>query len=146
MAEETKRIIHTGRDYFEKIDGHATVITGGSDQARQQVNAQQLADALTENSPKEEVSQLLTLLKQEVAQLDVPAKAKKKITHELEGAKLEVTDDQPDKPAMADKLQAATKTLKEVGPLTAQAISVGNMIGKAILWCGVQWAMWKYGA
>ena len=146
MAEEGKRVIHSvGRDYLEKISDHAVVMTGASGQAQQNMNAQQLADRLTPESPKEEVAQLLTLVKQEVAQLDVPDKDKKKITNELEGAELEVTEDQPDKKTIADKLQAATRTLKEVGPLTAQAVKVGNMIGKAILWCGAQWVMWKYG-
>jgi hypothetical protein len=48
----------------------------------------------------------------------------------------------PDKPKIADRLKGAVAALKEAGTLGAEAVALGNAIGKAILWCGEQWTQW----
>ena len=145
MAEESKRIIHAGRDYFEKIGDQATVITGGSGQAQQQVNAQQLADELTPSSPKADVQKLLQLIREEIQKAQLPEDVKEEAVAELNTAEVQAKKDEPDKPKLAKKLQNATEALKESSKTFEAAVKIGNMIGKAILWCGAQWVMWKYG-
>ena len=139
MADE-KRVIHAGRDYFEKVEGD--VYTGASGQAQQQINAQQFAEGITPESSKEDIARLLGMVKDSLTALDLPEKTKKRVKHEIEGAEIEVAGEEPDKPHMAEKLNNATKALKEAGTLGAQAVAIGNMIGKAILWCGEQWMQW----
>lgn len=139
MADE-KRVIHTGRDYFERIEGDVT--TGASGQAQQQINAQQFSEGISEESPKEDVAKLLKMVQQELTKLDLPEAKKKEVAIELQAAEVQVEKDAPDKAKIADRLKSATDALKEVVTLVPQAVAVGNMIGKAILWCGEQWMQW----
>ncbi len=146
MAEE-KRVIHTGRDYFEKVEGNVT--TGASihgDHAQQLVNAQQYAEAITPQSSKEDVAKLLAMVKEALAQSSLPENVKQEATNEIEGAQLQIKKEEPDKPKMAGKLKSATEALEESSKTFESAVNIGNMLGKAILWCGVQWAAWRYGA
>lgn len=139
---DAKRIIHTGRDYFEKIDGHAKVITGASGQAQQQVNARQFAERLTPESPKEDVAQLLAMIREELKHLGAPEDVKEEALVEVRAAEEQVKKPEPDKPKIAERLKGAVAALKGMAEIGTQAVAIGNMIGKAILWCGEQWTPW----
>ncbi len=140
---EGKRVIHTERDYFERIEGD--VHTGASihgDHAQQLVNAQQYADTITPESSKEDVAKLLALIQQELTRLSLPDEQKDEVAIEVKSAENLVKKEQLDKPKIADRLKSAAAALKEAGTLGAEAIALGNAIGKAILWCGDQWIQW----
>jgi hypothetical protein len=111
-------------------------------QAQQQINAQQFAEGISKESPKEDVAKLLKMVQQELATLDLPEEKKEEVAIELKAAEVQVKKDAPDKAKVADRLKSATDVLKEVVTLVPQAVAVGNMIGKAILWCGDQWVQW----
>ncbi|GAK59523.1 hypothetical protein U27_06508 [Candidatus Vecturithrix granuli] len=146
MAKEN-RTITVGRDYFKRVEGNVT--TGASihgDHAQQLVNAQQYAETITPQSSKADVAQLLAMVKEALAQSSLPEDVKKEAANEIEGAQLQVAKKEPDKPKMAGKLKAATEALEESSKTFESAVKIGNMLGKAILWGGVQWAAWRYGA
>lgn len=142
MAEE-KRVIHTGRDYFEHVEGNVT--TGASihgNQAQQQVNAQQFAAGITPQSSKEDVAKLLTMIREELAHLKLPEEKKEEVAAEVQAAVVQVKKDKPEKPKIADRLKGAVAALKEAGTLSVEAVAIGNALGKAILWCGEHWTPW----
>ena len=83
--------------------------------------------------------------KEALAQSSLPDEVKQEAANEIEGAQLQVKKEEPDKPQMAGKLKSATEALEESSKTFESAVKIGNMLGKAILWCGVQWAAWRYG-
>ena len=146
MAKD-KRVIHTGRDYFEHIEGD--VHTGASihgDHAHQLVNAQQYADTITPESSQEDVAKLLALVQEALAQSQLPEEVKEEVAAEITTAEIQVKKGEPKKEKIAAKLKDATEALKESSTTIETAVNIGNMIGKAILWCGAQWIAWRYGA
>ena len=141
------RTITTGRDYFGRVNGNVT--TGASfhgDHAQQLVNAQQYAETITPQSSKDDVAKLLAMIKDALAQSPLPEDVKKEAANAIEGAELQVAKKEPDKPKIADRLKNAAEALAESSKTFESAVKIGNMLGKAILWCGVQWAAWRYGA
>ena len=46
------------------------------------------------------------------------------------------------KEKMAGKLKNATEALKESAKTVKEAVMIGNLLGKAIDWCGEQWIEW----
>jgi predicted S18 family serine protease len=148
MADNDKpkadRIIqHVGRDYVEHVEGD--YYSGASGQAQQQINAQQLADSLTSNSSKEDVQKLLQLIREEIAKSQLPEDVKEETLAEIQTAEVQAKKEEPDKEKLATKLKNATEALEGSSKTFEAAVKIGNMIGKAILWCGAQWIAWKYG-
>lgn len=144
---EGKRVIHTGRDYFEHVEGNVT--TGASthgDQAQQLVNAQQFAETITPQSSKEDIQTLLAMVLEELKRTDLPEDVKEEVTAEITTAEIQVKKEEPKKEKIAAKLKNATEALEESSKTFEAAVKIGNMIGKTILWCGAQWVAWKYGA
>lgn len=143
MAEESKRTIKVGRDYFEKVEGNIT--TGASihgAQAQQLVNAQQVAAGITPQSSKEDIARLLTMVLEALQQAGLPEEIREEVENEVKGAEIQVKKDPPDKPKMIDRLKNAVAALKGMGEMGTQAVALGNLIGKAIEWGGEQWITW----
>ena len=137
--------MNVGRDYMKHIGGQAQVTTGASihgDQAQQQVNAQQYAQAITPESSPQDVAKLLTLIRQELTTLNLPAEKQEEVAVEVKAAEVQIKKATPDKPKIADRLKSAAAALKEAGTLGAEAVALGNALGKALLWCGEQWTPW----
>ena len=137
--------MNVGRDYMKHIGGQAQVTTGASihgDQAQQQVNAQQYAQAITPESSPQDVAKLLTLIRQELTTLNLPAEKQEEVAVEVKAAEVQIKKATPDKPKIADRLKSAVAALKEAGTLGAEAVALGNALGKALLWCGEQWTPW----
>ena len=143
MAEGKRIIKNVGRDYVEKVEGD--YYSGASGQAQQQINAQKYADSITPESSKEDVAKLLTMVKEALAKSQLPEEVKEEVAAEITTAEIQVKKEEPKKEKIADKLKNATAALEESSKTFEAAVKIGNMIGKAILWCGAQWAMWKYG-
>ena len=140
MHRETRNIHKVGGNYYEHITGDVTTgptIVG--ENARQVNVMQQYADHITPDSPKEDVAQLLKMGLEELNKLDIPEGSKEEVAAELNTAAIQVKKDEPDKPKIADRLKSAAEALKAAGGMGVQAVALGNMIGKAILWCGENW-------
>jgi len=82
------------------------------------------------------------MIKNDLNQLEIPEKIQKEIGNEIEGAEIQLREEKPDKEKISKKLKSATNVLKEMGALGKGAVAFGNLIGKAIAWCGVQWIDW----
>ncbi|CAK0751936.1 conserved hypothetical protein [Gammaproteobacteria bacterium] len=145
MADE-KRIIHAGRDYFENIARHATVITGASthnDQTQRQINPQQYAQTITPESTSADILKLLTLIQQELVTLKLSEDERDEIVTEVKSAENLLKKAKPDKPKIADRLKSAVEALKGLSTLGTELATLGNSIGQAIVWCGEKWTEWS---
>ncbi len=133
---------HVGRDNIE-ISGSAHVeqfTTGASFQGD---HAQQLLQSTTSQSSKEDILKLLSFVQQELPKLRLPEDVKEEVAHEVKGAELQLKKNEPNKEKAGQILQHATETLEKVPKLTKAAVTVGNLLGQAILWCGEQWMKWR---
>lgn len=91
----------------------------------------------TYNAPQAPIEDLLTLLAEIKARLpELPDKAQAKLRNAVEGAELEAQEDEPDKEEIAARLTAAQKVLKAIPDTVAAALPVGELLGKALIWCG----------
>ncbi|MCW5206095.1 hypothetical protein VU08_04060 [Desulfobulbus sp. F5] len=84
--------------------------------------------------PAEELLKLLAEIKARLPEL--PDKAQAKLRNAVEGAELEAQEDKPDREEIAAKLTAAQKILAAIPGTVAAALPVGELLGKALIWCG----------
>ena len=131
------RTIHVGHNYIEHVERDYI-----SQDTIQQVNAPQFAAGITPQSSKEDVAKLLTMIREELATLNLPADRQEEVAAEVQAAVVQAKKETPDKPKIADRLKGAAAALKEAGTLGTEAVALGNAIGKVILWCGEQWTTW----
>jgi hypothetical protein len=130
------RIIqHVGHDYIEKP---GTVISG---QINYGAHAQHAVSDPSQAS-REDILVLLSTIQQELEKLSLPVSVKKEAAHEIDGAKMQIEKEPPNKKKMVEKLKSAGATLKEVGTLGQEAVALGNLLGKAITWGGEKWIEW----
>ena len=73
---------------------------------------------------------------------DEPETNEEEALAEVQAAQVQVKKPEPDKPKIANRLKGAVAALKGMAEVGTQAVAIGNMIGKAILWCGEQWTPW----
>ncbi len=91
------------------------------------------------NAPQGGVStdELLKLLAEIKAQLsELPPKEQAKLRNAVEGAELEAQEEKPDREEIAAKLTSAQKVLAAIPATVAAALPVGELLGKALIWCG----------
>jgi hypothetical protein len=89
-------------------------------------------------SPQVPVEELLKLLAEIKARLpELPDKAQAKLRNAVEGAELEAQEDKPDREEIAAKLTTAQKVLAAIPGTVAAARPVVELIGKALIWCGL---------
>jgi hypothetical protein len=65
----------------------------------------------------------------------LPEKQRAGVQHEVEGAEFQLQKDKPDKEKIVASLKAAQKVLEEMPGTVAAAVPVGELIGKALIWC-----------
>ena len=83
------------------------------------------------------VDELLKLLAEIKARLpELPDKAQAKLRNAVEGAELEAQEEKPDREEIAAKLTSAQKVLTAISGTVTAALPVGELIGKALIWCG----------
>ena len=130
--DATKQIIG---DNFESGGGNMNI-------AKDQATAIQTNYTVTPQSSVEEVLKLFVAVRQELSKLPVPEAIKAEVLNELDGAELQAKKPAPDKTKIADKLKNATAALEESAKTMKGAVTIGNLLGQAILWCGEQWMNW----
>ena len=129
---------HAGRDINKDIH-HSQLTTGDSFQGDY---AQKLLQTTTTHSSQEDIRKLLAFVLQELPKLALPEEVKEEVANEVKGAEIQAKKDAPDKKKLADKLKNATTMLKESASTAKEAVTIGNLLGQAILWCGEQWTTW----
>ena len=88
-------------------------------------------------APQVPVKELLYLLAEIKARLpELPDKAQAKLRNEVEGAELEAQEEKPDGEIIVAKLIAAQKVLAAIPDTVAAALPVGELLGRALIWCG----------
>jgi len=91
----------------------------------------------TYNAPQAPAEDLLKLLEAIKARLpELPEKEQVKLRNAVEGAELEAQEDKPDKEEIAASLTRAQKVLAAIPGTVAAALPVGELLGKALIWCG----------
>jgi hypothetical protein len=60
---------------------------------------------VTQNSPAEDILKIIEAIQQKVGELEITEKDKRKIVHQLDSAKIELEDGEPDKNQLPKVLQ-----------------------------------------
>ncbi|MCP4285626.1 MAG: hypothetical protein GY792_14405 [Gammaproteobacteria bacterium] len=132
------RIIrHVGRDYIEHAAG--PVLSGHINYGD---HAQQILNTDPSQASREDILVLLSTIQQKLEKLSLPQDVKKEAAHEIDGAKIQIEKEPPNKKKMVEKLKSAGDALKEAGTLGQEAVSLGNLLGQAITWGGETWIKW----
>jgi len=85
-------------------------------------------------APAEDLLKLLEAIKARLPEL--PEKEQVKLRNAVEGAELEAQEDKPDREEIAASLTRAQKVLAAIPGTVAAALPVGELLGKALIWCG----------
>ncbi len=148
---QTNRVVNVHRDYIENVSGriltgrdsitiggNASVnsfTTGFSDRFQGDY-IQRLIQTITPESSQSDIIKLLSFVQEELIKLPLPEEIKEEALNELKGAEIQAKKDQPNKEKIAGKLENTTEILKESAETTQEAVIIGNLLGKAILWSG----------
>jgi hypothetical protein len=134
---------HVGRDYIELSEkAHVASLTTGSGDSFQGDYALKLLQSTTPQSPQMDILKLLSFVQHEIPKLPIPKSLKEELINEVKGAEIQAKKNPPDKEKISGKLKNATEILKETVQTVKEAATLGNLLGKAILWCGDQWVKW----
>jgi hypothetical protein len=92
---------------------------------------------VTQNSPAEDILKIIEAMQQKVGELEITEKDKKKIVHQLDGAKIELEDEKLDKKSIAEHITKTTEILKEAKTTGETLKDIGLLVGKAAAWLGM---------
>ncbi len=89
------------------------------------------------NAPQAPAEDLLKLLAEIKARLpELPEKERVKLRNAVEEVEMEAQADKPDREEIAATLTRAQKVLAAIPGTVAAALPVGELLGKALIWCG----------
>ncbi|MCI5208582.1 MAG: hypothetical protein D3910_07275, partial [Candidatus Electrothrix sp. ATG2] len=106
-------------------------IAQGDGAIGKQVN---ISETNAPQAPVEELLKLLTEIRERLPEL--PDKAQVKLRNAMEEVEMEVQEDKPDREEVAAVLTRAQKVLQAIPGTVAAALPVGDLVGKALVWCG----------
>ena len=92
---------------------------------------------VNQNSPAGDVMKIIEAIQHKVGELDIAEKNKKRIVNQMEGAKIELEDEQPDKKSIAESITKTNEILKEAKTTGETLKDIGVLVGKAAAWLGV---------
>ena len=92
---------------------------------------------INQNSPAEDILKIIEAIQQKIGELDIAEKDKKRIVNQIEGAKIELEDEKPDKESIAESIRKTTEILKEAKTTGETLKDIGVLVGKAAAWLGV---------
>lgn len=119
---------YTFNNMFTNSGGEQNIAQGDGAVAKQVINN------YAPQAPADDLLKMLAEIKVRLPEL--PDKAQAKVRNEVEGAELEVQEEKPDLSVIAAKLTAAQKVLATISGTVAAAKPVGELVGKALIWCG----------
>ena len=129
MATEN---VNVGRDYIRDSQQFTTGASIHGD------HAQQLANMLTPQSTPQDLAVFLAKLREMVKQSEIKVEDKDEIENDLRTAEIQAKKENPDKKKAADALDNANTILTKIIATVPQAVTLGQMLGKAIEYVG-QW-------
>ena len=92
---------------------------------------------INQNSPAEDILKLIEAIQHKVGELDITEKDKKRIVNQIEGAKIELEDEKPDKKLIAESITKTTEILNEAKTTGETLKDIGVLVGKAAAWLGM---------
>ena len=91
---------------------------------------------INQNSPAEDILKIIEAIQHKVGELDIAEKNKERIVNQIEGAKIELEDEQPDKKSIAERIKKTNEILKEAKTTGETLKDIGILVGKAAAWLG----------
>ena len=91
---------------------------------------------INQNSPAEDILKIIEAIQHKVGELDIAEKDKKRIVNQIEGAKIELEDEKPDKESIAESITKTTEILKEAKTTGETLKDIGILVGKTAAWLG----------
>jgi uncharacterized coiled-coil DUF342 family protein len=91
---------------------------------------------ITQNSPAEDILTIIEAIQQKIGELDIAEKDEKRIVNQIEGAKIELEDEKPDKKSIAESIKKTNEILKEAKTTGETLKDIGVLVGKAAAWLG----------
>lgn len=92
---------------------------------------------INQNSPAEDILKIIEAIQQKIGELEIAEKDKKRIVNQIEGVKIELEDEKPDKELIAESITKTTEILKEAKTTGETLKDIGILVGKAAAWLGV---------
>lgn len=87
---------------------------------------------------QQDLTALLAELQKMIAASPLPEDVKEEVAHEVKTAEIQAKKEKPDKKKAADALDNANTILTKIIATVPQAVTLGQMLGKAIEYVG-QW-------
>lgn len=91
---------------------------------------------VNQNTLAEDILKLIEAIQHKVGELDITEKDKKRIVNQIEGAKIELEDEKPDKKAIAESIKKTNEILKEAKTTGETLKDIGVLVAKAAAWLG----------
>jgi hypothetical protein len=91
---------------------------------------------VTQNSPAEDILKIIEAIQQRVGELEIAEKDRRIIVHQLDGAKIELEDVQPDKKSIAESITTTAEILKEAKTTGETLKDIVLLVSKAAAWLG----------
>jgi hypothetical protein len=91
---------------------------------------------INQNSPAEDILKLIEAIQQKIGELEIAEKDKRRIVNQIEGVKIELEDEKPDKKLIAESITKTTEILKEAKTTGETLKDIGVLVAKAAAWLG----------
>jgi hypothetical protein len=91
---------------------------------------------INQNSPAEDILKIIEAIHQKIGELEIAEKNKKRIANQIEGARIELEDEKPDKKSIAESIKKTNEILKEAKTTSETLKDIGVLVAKAAAWLG----------
>ncbi len=91
---------------------------------------------INQSSSTEDILTIIKAIQQKVGELDIAEKDKKKIANHIEGTKIELEDEKPNKKTITERIKQAIEIIKEAKTTGETIKDIGVLVGKAAIWLG----------
>ena len=91
---------------------------------------------INQNSPAEDILKIIEAIQQKIGELEIAEKNKRRIVNQIEGAKIELEDEKPDKKSIAESITKTNEILKEAKTTGETLKDIGVLVAKAAAWLG----------
>jgi hypothetical protein len=91
---------------------------------------------INQNSPAEDILTIIEAIQHKIGELEIAGKDKKRIANQIEGAKIELEDEKPDKKSIAESITKTNEILKEAKTTGETLKDIGVLVAKAAAWLG----------
>jgi hypothetical protein len=91
---------------------------------------------INRNSSAEDMLKIIEAIQHKVGELDIAEKDKAKIVNQMEGAKIELKDEKPDKKSIVESIKKTNEILQQAKTTGETLKDIGVLVGKAAIWLG----------